>query len=81
MLRCLLANSAGHFWWPEQFENVANPYFYNLKHLLNPGHLLLTKYIMLYSCDNIGTASTNTNITEINSDNYQQYMDVLLTEV
>ena len=63
MLRCLLAESDGHFWWPEEFENVANPYFDNLKHLQNPGHLSLTKSIMLYSCDDIGTASANTTIT------------------
>ena len=39
MLRRLLAENAGHFWWPEEFEN---PYFNNLKHLQNPGHLSLT---------------------------------------
>ena len=43
MLRRLLAESAGYFWHAEEFENVANPYFENLKHLQNPGHLPLTK--------------------------------------
>ena len=44
MLRRSLAESTGHFWWPAEFENVANPYFENLKHLQNPGHLSLTAY-------------------------------------
>ena len=43
MLCQLLAESAGHFWQPAEFENVANPYFENLKHLQNPEHLPLTK--------------------------------------
>ena len=43
MLRRLLAESAGYFWHAEEFENVANPDFENLKHLQNPGHLSLTK--------------------------------------
>ena len=43
MLRRSLAESAGHFWWPAEFENVANPDFENLKHLQNPGHLPLTE--------------------------------------
>ena len=64
MLCRLLAYSAGHFWWPEEFENVANPYFDNLNHLQNPGHLSLTKSIMLYSCYDIDNASANTTITE-----------------
>ena len=81
MLRRLLANIAGHFWWPEESENVANPYFNNLKHLQNPGHLLLTKSSILYSCDEIGTDSANTTITETHSDNDQQPIDVILTEV
>ena len=34
----LLAESAGHFWWTAEFEDVANPYFENLKHLQNPEH-------------------------------------------
>ena len=38
MLHWLLAESAGHFWWTEEFENVANPDFENLKHLQNPEH-------------------------------------------
>ena len=42
MIRQLLADSAGHFWQPAEFENVANPYIENLKHLQNLGHLLLT---------------------------------------
>ena len=42
MLRQLLAESAGNFWWPEEFENVANSHFENIKHLQNPGHLSLT---------------------------------------
>ena len=53
MLRRLLAESAGHFWWPAEFEDVANPYFENLKHLQNPGHLLLTKPTII-SIENIG---------------------------
>ena len=43
MLRWSLAESAGHFWCPEEFENVENPDFENLKHLQNPGYLLLTE--------------------------------------
>ena len=42
MIRRSLAESAGHFWQPEEFENVANPYFGNLKHLQNLGHFSLT---------------------------------------
>ena len=42
MLRQSLAESAGHFWQPEEFKNVANLDFKNLKHLQNPGHLPLT---------------------------------------
>ena len=38
-----IGESAGHFWQPAQLENVANPYFENLKHLQNPGHLPLTE--------------------------------------
>ena len=37
-----LAESSDPFWCPEEFENVANPYFDHLKHLQNPGHLSLT---------------------------------------
>ena len=81
MLHQSFADSAGNFWWPEEFEKVANPYFNNLKHLQNPGHLLLTTSSILYSCDGIGTASANKTITEINSDNDQQPMDLVLTEV
>ena len=36
------SESASHFWQPEEFENVANPYFKHLKHMQNPGHLSLT---------------------------------------
>ena len=64
MLRWSLSDSAGHFWQPSELENMANPDFENLKHLQNPGHLSLTKYIMLYSCDDIDNASANTTITE-----------------
>ena len=41
MLRRSLPESAGHFWRPAEFENVANPYFKNLKHLQNLGHFLM----------------------------------------
>ena len=43
MLCWSLADSAGHFWWPAEFENVANTGFENLKHLQNQGHLSLNK--------------------------------------
>ena len=43
MIHQLLAESTGHFWQPEEFKNVENPYFENLKHLQNPGHLCLTE--------------------------------------
>ena len=43
MLFRYLAESFGHCWWPAEFENVANPHFETLKHLQNPGHLLLTE--------------------------------------
>ena len=42
MFRWSLAESAGHFWWPAEFENMANLYLKNIKHFKNPGHLLLT---------------------------------------
>ena len=47
MFRRSLAESAGHFWWPEESENVANQDFENLKHFQNPGHLSLTAPSML----------------------------------
>ena len=47
MFRQLLAEIAGNFWQAEEFENVANPDFENLKHLQNSGYLLLTKSSML----------------------------------
>ena len=43
MLRWLPAESAGHFCYPEELENVSNPDFENLKHLQNPGHFFLAK--------------------------------------
>ena len=42
MICTSLAESTSHFLWPEEFDNVANPGFENLKHLKNPGHLPLT---------------------------------------
>ena len=42
MIHQSLAESADHFWWPAEFENVANVYIKNIKHLENPGPLLLT---------------------------------------
>ena len=42
MIRQSLVESAGPFWWPSEFKNVANPDFGNLKHLQNRGHLSLT---------------------------------------
>ena len=36
-LRQLLADSAGHFWRPEKFEDLESPYFGNPKHLQNLG--------------------------------------------
>ena len=53
MLHRLLAESAGHFWWPEGFKNVADPDPENLKQLQNPGHLSLTApsiYNMYIQC-------------------------------
>ena len=47
MLGRSLDESAGHFWWPAEAENVANPDFGNLKHLQNPVNLPLTKASML----------------------------------
>ena len=38
MLRRSLAESAGNFWWTAEFENMANPYFENIKHFQNPEH-------------------------------------------
>ena len=43
MLHWSLTESAGDCWQPAEFENVANLDFENLKHLQNPGHLLLTE--------------------------------------
>ena len=37
-----LAESAGHFWWPEEFKSVENPDLEDLKNLQKPGNLLLT---------------------------------------
>ena len=37
MLLQLLAESAGHFWWPAESENLENPDFKNLKHLQKSG--------------------------------------------
>ena len=51
MLRRSLAESAGHFWQPAEFENVANPDFENLKHLQNPGYLSQTTPSILSICD------------------------------
>ena len=42
MLHRLLVESAGNFWQPAEFKNVANPDFGNLKQLQNPGHSSLT---------------------------------------
>ena len=42
MIHRSLAESSDHFWWPAEFENVANQYFENLKHLQNQVYLLLT---------------------------------------
>ena len=42
MLSWSLAESDCQFWQPAEFENMANPDFENLKHLQNPGHLMLT---------------------------------------
>ena len=38
MLRRSRDESAGHFWWTAEFENMENPEFENLKHLQKPGH-------------------------------------------
>ena len=38
MLRQLLAESAGHFWWTAEFENVVNPDFGNFKHFQDHEH-------------------------------------------
>ena len=43
MLSQLLAESSGHFWQPEESEDVANPNFENLNRLQKPGILLLTE--------------------------------------
>ena len=49
MLRQLLSESAGHFWWLAKFENVANPDLEDLKHLQNTGHLLPNAPSMWYT--------------------------------
>ena len=43
MPHLLRADRVGHFWWPSEFENVANPYLEHPEHLQNPVHLLLNK--------------------------------------
>ena len=48
MLHQSLAESAGHYWWTAEFENVANPDFKIFKHLQNPEHYLLTAPIIRY---------------------------------
>ena len=42
-LNQLFAASYARFWWLSKFENLANPYFVNLKHLQNYEHFLLTE--------------------------------------
>ena len=42
MLHWSLDKNAGQFWWPAEFDNVANSYSDHLNHLQNPGHLPLT---------------------------------------
>ena len=42
-LQRFLAESAGYFCQPTEFEIVANPDFENLKHLKSLGNLSLTK--------------------------------------
>ena len=69
MIRWSLAESAGHFWWPAEFVNVANPDFGNLRHLQNPGHLSLTapstkqkyhvKYGLCRECKKVESAEHN----------------------
>ena len=49
MLRWSLADSAGYFWQPAEFEDVANPGFENPKHLQNPEHLPLNEPSMSYA--------------------------------
>ena len=46
MIHRSIDESAGHFWWSAEFENMANTDFENLKHLENPGHLFLTEPII-----------------------------------
>ena len=48
MIRWSISESPSRFWWPSEFENVANPAFKNLKHFQNPGHLLLTEPSITY---------------------------------
>ena len=55
-----LDESAGRFWQPAEFENVANPDFENLKHLKNPGNLTLTEPSIL-----LINTSKNTHINDI----------------
>ena len=43
MLSRLLADSDGHFLQLEEFEDVENPDFENIKHMQNLGHFLLNK--------------------------------------
>ena len=38
MLHQMFADSASHFWQPEEYENVVNTDFESLKHLQNLGH-------------------------------------------
>ena len=49
MLHRSLAESAGYLWQPEEFEILANLDFNNIKHLQNPGYLLLTATSTRYS--------------------------------
>ena len=54
MLHRSLAESAGHFWQPAKFENMANPDFKDLKHLQNPGSLLITADIIYGREEHVG---------------------------
>ena len=46
MLCQFLSESAGHFWWLVECENMANPDYQNIKQLQTPGHLPLTAPII-----------------------------------
>ena len=83
MLRRSLADSTGHFWQPTEFKNAENPDFENLKHLHNPGHLLLTAPSMskIFSLLTENSQPRNDNKRAFKIQQEQHTQNTILSEV